>query len=180
MPSCAAVRPSKCTACGAASRPEGRALVIVGHGLRVRTIEGPLTPRQPPVLTEVVGRRYACRACDAILIVLPAGIARGYRYSRSAIGWALSLWGYEHARASSVRAQTSTASVVGASSATRWASLRRWTRCSLLLFGIACGEHGTLRERASRISTFVAAHAPISHGAVALDAFFGAAYSGAV
>jgi len=179
MPSCAAVRPSNCTACGAASRPEGRALVIVGHGLRARTIEGPLAPRQPPTLTEVVARRYACLSCDAILIVLPTGIARGFRYSRSAIGWALALWGYEHAAAASVRAQTSTASVVGASSATRWASLRRWTRCSLLLFGIEPGEHGTLRERASRISTFVAAHALLSHGAVSLDAFFGAAYCGA-
>lgn len=178
QPSCSAVRPSKCTACSAASRPAGSALVIVGHGQRVRTVEGPPAPGQAPALTEVVTRRYRCRACHAILVVVPAGVSRGYRYGRSAIAWALSLWGYEHVPAASVRAQTSTAKIVGASAVTRWASLRRWTRCALSLFGIATGEQGTLRERAAAVATFVAAHAPISWGRVSLDAFFGAAFCG--
>jgi hypothetical protein len=156
----------------------GSALVIVGHGLRVRTLEGPPAPGQAPALTEVVARRYRCRACHAILVVVPAGVSRGYRYGRSAMAWALSLWGYEHASAASVRAQTSTAKVVGASSATRWASLRRWTRCAPRLFGIAHREQGTLRERAAAVATFVAAHAPVSRGRVSLDAFFGAACCG--
>jgi hypothetical protein len=112
------------------------------------------------------------------LVVVPAGVSRGYRYGRSAIAWALSLWGYEQAGEASARAQTSTAKVVGASSVTRWASLRRWTRHALTLFGIAPGERGTLRERAAAVATFVAAHAPISRGRVSLDAFFGAAFCG--
>ena len=75
QPSCSAVRPSKCTACSAASRPAGSALVIVGHGLRARTLEGPPAPGQAPALTEVVARRYRCRACHGD----PGGRAHGRR-----------------------------------------------------------------------------------------------------
>jgi hypothetical protein len=53
-----------------------------------RSVEGPLVPGGPPVVTDVIGRRYACRACDAIVVVLPRGVARGHRYSLSATRWA--------------------------------------------------------------------------------------------
>lgn len=160
----------------AASREPGRALVIVGHGLRTRTVEGPLSAGAVATLTEVVSRRYRCRACAAILVVLPRGVGRGYRYTLSAIAWALALWGSERAPAAQVRARTSTALTVGASSAHRWASLPRWTRCALGLFGVAAYEHGTMRQRASTIASFVAAHAPIATGRVSVDAFCGAAF----
>src|SRR5262245_2921764 len=48
------------------------ALVVVGHGLRARAIEGPLAPSGGPVVLDVMTRRYRCRACDAILVVVPA------------------------------------------------------------------------------------------------------------
>jgi hypothetical protein len=150
--------------------------VIVGHGLRARTLEGPLGPDEEPALTEILSRRYACRACDAILVVVPRGVGRCYRYSLSAIATALALWAYEGARAASVRAKTSTATTIGAASATRWPSLPRWTRSALALFGIEPTTLGTVRDRAARVAAYVAAHAPVSRGTVALDAFFGAAF----
>lgn len=153
--------------------------MIVGHGLRERTVEGPVTAEAPPALTEVMTRRYRCRACGAVLVVQPAEVGRGYRYTLSAIAWALSLWGYAQTTAAEVRARTSTQRTLGACSAGRWASLSRWTRCALSLFGIAAGEAGTVRECAAKVAAFVAAHAPVASGRVPLDAFLGASFCGA-
>jgi hypothetical protein len=74
------------------------------------------------------------------------------------------------------RARSSTAKRFGAASATRWASLSRWTRSAGVLFGAAAAKHGTVRERAACIVVFVAAHAPISAGPVPIDAFYGASF----
>jgi hypothetical protein len=111
-----------------------------------------------------------------VIVVVPRGVGRGYRYSLAAIAWALALWAYERVPAAAVRACVSTAKQIGAASATCWASLRRWTRCALTLFGIPPREVGTIRERAARVAAFVAAHAPITTGPVTHDAFFGAAF----
>jgi hypothetical protein len=127
-------------------------------------------------MTEVVTRRYACRACGAILVVVPREVGRAHRYTLSAIAAALSWWSHGRQTAASVRARVSTAKVIGASSSKRWASLSRWTRCALSLFGLAPPEHGTMRERAARVASFVAAHAPVGTGSVPRDAHFGAAY----
>lgn len=43
-PSCPAVRPASCPGCGPASREPGKALRVVGHGLRSREVEGPEEP----------------------------------------------------------------------------------------------------------------------------------------
>lgn len=150
--------------------------MIVGHGLRGRTVEGPLGPGEPPTLSEVVARRYLCRACGAILVVVPRGVGRRFRYSLAAIAWALSLWSHERATAAEVRRRTSMAKTVGASSATRWASLRRWTRCAPRLFGVVSRVAETLRERGAVVTSYVAAQAPLSTGRVPLDAFFGASF----
>lgn len=133
-------------------------------------------PGEPPELTEIHARRYACRACDAVLVVVPSGVARGYRYSLSAIAWALALWAYERATARSVRERTSTAKVIGDAAPNRWASLPRWTRCALALFGIAPNGVGTTRDRAVRIACFIASRAPHTAGPVPIDAFSGAAF----
>jgi hypothetical protein len=175
-PSCDAVRPARCPACGAASREPGRPLQIVGHGLRSRTIEGPLAPGTTPTLTEVRTRRYECRACAAILVVAPRSVGAGWRYSLSAIAWALALWAHDRSTAAAVRARTSTAKAVGASTATRWASLQRWTRCALALFGVELPAQGTLRERAARVASYVAGHSPLPAGPIGADAFWGAGF----
>ena len=128
-----------------------------GHGLRHRGLEGPRSAGAAPEATEIAVHRYRCRACKAVMVVLPRGVARGYRYSLSAIAWAL--WAYEQLPAAAVRARTSTAKYVGATGATRWTSLRRWTRCAATLFGIAASartapvfQHGSPRLRAALCS----------------------------
>ena len=177
-PSCAAARPARCPACKTASREPGRNLALVGHGLRQRTLEGPLEAESVPTVAEIQARRYRCRLCGAIVVVVPRGVARGYRYTLGAIGLALALWAYERVPAACVRARCSTAKCVGAASATRWASLHRWTGCALALFGVASSHAGTLRERAARIVTFVASRAPVSTGRVSHEAFHGARFCG--
>ena len=109
------------------------------------------------------------------MVVVPRGVARGYRYSLSAIAWALALWAYQQLPAAAVRARTSTARCVGAAGATRWASLRRWTRYAATLFGIAPSTR-TLRACAARVATFVASRVPVASGMVPSDAFYGAAF----
>jgi hypothetical protein len=148
------------------------------HPTRATTTSAEVStePGARPIATEIHARRYRCRACAAILVVVPRGVGRGYRYSLSTIAWALALWAYERLPAADVRARSSTAKRVGAASATRWASLRRWTRCALKLFGIEADELGTIRARATRIAIFVASHTPIATGPVPHDAFCGAAF----
>ncbi|HEY6234192.1 MAG TPA: hypothetical protein VIW69_03675 [Candidatus Elarobacter sp.] len=175
-PSCEAARPACCIACGAASRPAGAPLVVVGHGVRIRTMEGPLEPGAAPRFTELLARRYACRACGAIMVVVPRGVGRGYRYTLAAIAWALSLWSHAGQQAAEVRAQTSTVRQVGAASASRWASLRRWTASARSLFGVSSEDSRTVRQRAARVASFVAAHALVSTGSVPRDAFYGACF----
>ena len=152
--------------------------MVVGHGLRPRTVEGPPEPGAAPRFTELQSRRYACRACGAILVVVPRAVARGYRYALSAIVWALSLWSHAGQPAAAVRAATSTASVVGPSSASSWASLRRWTASAHKLFGFVRARDGTTRQHAAAVASFVAAHAPQTTGSVPHDAFHGASYCG--
>lgn len=150
--------------------------MVVGHGLRARSLEGPAAPGEAPVVTDVHGRRYVCRACGAVLVVVPQGVARGHRYSLSAIAFALGWWAYERLHAAAVRERSSTAKRIGAASATRWASLARWTRCARSLFGCEVPALGTVRERAARVAAFVASHAPVSTGPVPTLAFLGAAF----
>lgn len=175
-PSCAAARPARCPSCAAESREPGRALRVVGHGLRARSIEGPAEPGVRPTATTVVTRRYRCRACSAVIVVAPRGVARAFRYAVTTIAWALALWAYERLPAARVRARASTAKWVGAAGATRWLSLPRWTACADRLFGFRPSGTETVRQRAARVATFVSAHAPLQTGSVSHDAFFGAAF----
>lgn len=87
------VRPSCCSRCGAASRPAGAALVLVGHGLRDRQARGPGEPHGQPETTVVRVRRYRCRLCGGLTTVLPRGLTARRHYSASAIGLALFLHG---------------------------------------------------------------------------------------
>jgi hypothetical protein len=148
----------------------------VGHGLRKRFVEGPAAPGEPATHTTVVTRRYRCRACSAVIVVAPRGVARAFRYAVTAIAWALALWAHERLPAARVRARTSTAKWVGAAGATRWQSLPRWTECADRLFGFSPSSAEMVRQRAARIATFVSAHATVQTGMVSHDAFFGAAF----
>lgn len=150
-------------------------LVIVGHGLRSRSMEGPDEPGAMPTDIEIATRRYHCLACDAILVVVPRGVGRGTRYTLAAVAYALALWGYARKSAAAARAAASAARARGFASPEQWSSLRRWAACATAIFG-APSASGTLRERAAKIAAWLASHAPLATGSVPSDAFFGARF----
>jgi hypothetical protein len=109
-----------------------------------------------------------------VLVVVPRGVGRALRYTLDAISYALALWGYEQATAEQTRQAVSTAKARGFSAPEQWSSLRRWASEAARIFGSdAPSTGGTLRGRAGRIATWLAAHALVPTGQVPRDAFFG-------
>jgi hypothetical protein len=91
-------------------------------------VRGPERPGGPPMVRILHLRRYRCRSCFAIITVGPLGLMRGWLFSAPAIAWALALYGLSSIAATEVRRRVSPWSIVGATSAATWASLRRWIR----------------------------------------------------
>lgn len=122
----------------------------------------------------VVARRYRCRGCGAVLVVVPRGVGRALRYTLDAIGYALALWGYARTTAERARRAVSMAKARSISAPEQWSSLRRWAAGGARLFGSgAPRSSGTLRDRARRLASWLASQAPIPTGVVPDDAFFG-------
>jgi hypothetical protein len=99
--------------------------VLVGHGLIERQVCGPASASSGPKQDHVMLRRYRCRACKAVVVVGPRGLARRRWYSAPAIALALSRYARGET-SKAVRAGVSPSSVVGASSVDRWITLTRW------------------------------------------------------
>lgn len=155
--------------------------MIVGHGLRRRDVEGPEGPRDGPASTAVLVRRYRCTKCGAVLAVVPRGVGRSLRYTLDAIAYAMALWGYMRATAERARRAVSAAKARGFSTPEQWSSLRRWAASARRIFGSdAPTTAGTLRERASRLATWLSTRAPLPTGYVPHDAFFGGRFIHAV
>lgn len=87
------VRPACCSRCGAASRPAGAPLALVGHGLRDRQVRGPAEVTGEPEIRSLWVRRYRCLRCGGVTTVLPRGLCARRHYSASAIGLSLCLFG---------------------------------------------------------------------------------------
>ncbi|HEX9402352.1 MAG TPA: hypothetical protein VF912_19775, partial [Anaeromyxobacter sp.] len=81
------VRPGRCPACEAPSRPGG-ALGLHGHGLRERHQWGPAARGGLPELIGILVRRYRCQQCGAVVVVVPRGVLRRRLYSATAIALA--------------------------------------------------------------------------------------------
>ena len=92
IPTVSAVRPARCSCCGAASRPAGRNLVIHGDGTRERQMWGPESAEGPPGMVAVRARRYQCQRCGTSMLVVPGEILRRRLYTAPAMGLALALW----------------------------------------------------------------------------------------
>lgn len=172
-------RPGRCPCCGVPSRPSGGLLGLHGHGLRERHQWGPAEPGGTPGLVGVLVRRYLCRSCGTVVVVGPRGILPGRLYAAGAIALALALWGCGGQPARLVRRQVSPFTVVGATAAAGWASLRRWARHVRAgrLFGHvrALPAGASLRQLAARAATTLAACAPGSGGlGIESAAFLGA------
>jgi hypothetical protein len=123
------VRPARCPACTAVGAPIGKPVVIVGHGLREREILGPVEHEDPAGGSIVVLlRRFRCRACAAVLTVVPRGVLRLRRYSAFAIAWALALFGLLGLTVTGVRERVTSWRATPYTSNLAWAALIRWTR----------------------------------------------------
>jgi hypothetical protein len=152
-------------------------VVIVGHGLVERQVRGPASPSGAAEEVVVVVRRYRCRACGAILVVGPRGLARGRWYGAGAIALALSMYARGETSAAA-RARTSPSRVVGGSAAEHWATLRRWIEAARGggLFGVT-GLGGLERRRVAELVVLALA-ARAGHplgGDLGESAFLGAA-----
>jgi len=128
-PSVESARPGSCVVCGEASRPVGGGLGLHGHGLRDRQVRGPLDPDGPPTWVVIGCRRYTCTTCDAILTVVPRGVAPHRHYGHAAIAMALTLWAIVNAPIAEVRRRVCASRITHESSA-RWPALERWARAA--------------------------------------------------
>lgn len=153
-----------------------------GHGVRDRVLHGPPDAWAEPVLVVVVVRRYRCGRCRAVITVVPRGVVRRRRFSASAIGWALALFGLCDLDVAQIRRRVSPRPAETVSgNQTTWAQLRRWARAvrARRLFPVVRAPplRFTLREVAARAATTLAALAPpaLRHEPLDVRTFFGAA-----
>ena len=176
LPSPDEVRPACCTACGAAAREPGRALGIVGHGLRDRQQRGPSAADAAPTMITVPVRRYLCRRCDASMTVVPREVEPRRHYSRPAIALALARLGLLGETAAAIRRAVSSWPIA---STPGWPTLRRWIRAVArgTLFPAARPRpDATAAAIAMRVAQVALAHAPpTERGAPALALVFAGA-----
>lgn len=167
-PSCEEVRPARCPACGAASRPVGGTLGLHGHGKRERQVLGPLGHDAPALLLCLPVRRYVCTTCKATCTVCPREVLTRRLYSAPAIALALALFGLLLRTPSQVRAAVSPWRVQGPSSAGRWDALLAWTRAvrqgALLAPLPLCPVDWPPRRVAARAAAALASRAPEAVG----------------
>ena len=135
MPTVGAARPSRCPLCACASAPLGVAVVVVGHGLRARTVLGPPVLGAAPVRASVMQRRFRCRACSAVIIVRPRGIADRVRYTATAIALALYRWSHDGCAGHVVAQQVSPQPPSLYTRQHGWRQLRRWSYAAKQIWG---------------------------------------------
>lgn len=129
-------------------------------------------------------RRYRCRRCQAVITVGPLGLMRGWLFTAPAIAWAMALYGLARVAAAEVRQRVSPWSIVGATSAGTWASLKRWIRAvregRLFAAVRRCPANWSPRQVAARVAAAIAAMALPADGDQYLDhhAWHGAAQLG--
>jgi hypothetical protein len=126
MPSTSEARPTRCSGCGASSRPPGANLVVHGDGTRERQVRGPASAHGEPQLGTVRVRRFECQRCGACMVVVPRELLPRRLYTASAIGLALALWSLMGSTEAATRKRVSPFAIVGAAAASRWMTLRRW------------------------------------------------------
>jgi predicted alpha/beta hydrolase len=135
--------------------------MLHGHGIRERGVRGPADPGEPPAERTVLLRRYVCLGCDAVIVVGPQGLERGWLFSGPAMVWALWLWGVAKHTAAKVRSQVSPWALVGATASMTWATLRRWARAvrdgRLFTCVRPCPADWSLRQVAARAATTLVA-----------------------
>jgi hypothetical protein len=182
-PTVAEARPAACPVCKAASCPFGGRIQVQGHGLRDRQVRGPPGPGDDAAVVVIMGRRYRCVCCGAVLLVVPREVLPRRQYSAAAIGLAFALWGLVQATALAVRLRVSPATALGFDAMAGWVTLRRWAKAvkerRLFASVPAAGLSATLREVAALAATALAASADSTTRHLPLEqrAFLGAAHA---
>lgn len=176
VPSVEAARPGCCSRCGAASRPPGAALVLVGHGLRTRQVRGPADARSTPEIRTLRVRRYRCRLCGGLTTVLPRGLTARRHYSASAIGLSLCLYGMQRLSLGETRRRVCAWRL--ALEPERWTTLPGWVAAieqgRLFAQVRPCPPTFTVRDRAERAAATLCALA-LGQRAIEEQAFEGGA-----
>jgi hypothetical protein len=155
-PSVEEARPGACVVCGAASRPTGGRLGLHGHGLRDRQVRGPVDAEAAPTWVVIACRRYECTTCDAVLTVVPRGIAPQRHYGHAAIAMALTLWAIVGAPVAYIRRRVC-AWPHSHETPSQWPVLRRWARAARDAIGDASL---TLEVAATRFAQHAIGRAP--------------------
>jgi hypothetical protein len=176
VPGVEAVRPGCCSRCGAASRPLGMSLVLLGHGRRERQVRGPAGPGAAPQIRTILVRRYRCRLCGGLTTVLPRGLAARRQYSASAIGLALCLYGVLRLSPGQTRLRVCAWRV--GFEPDRWTTLTRWVASveqgRLFTRVRPCPPTFTVRDRAERVAATLCGLA-VGADSLEAQAFEGAA-----
>lgn len=122
---------------------------------------GPAWPGGPPEQRVILARRFRCSACGCVMTVVPAEVAAHCRYARTAILWALALWGLERRSAAEVRRRVSVNRIAGFGDPRLWHSLRRWARHHHKLWPTLVDKaRATLRQSAEAVVTALCARHP--------------------
>ncbi len=128
-------------------------------------------------LTEIAARRYVCRACDAVVLVLPADVARRCLYTLSVIAAALAQWSHAGLSARVVRSVFSPFLIVG-DAARGWPSLVRWCGMAERLWPrIAPLSCASPRVAAHQLCAKLSAFASVPSGRVLQDCVAGAVHA---
>lgn len=96
--------------------------MVIGHGLRERQLRGPPTASEPAVTRPLLVRRYLCRRCGAVLIVVPRQVLARRHFTAGAIGVALFIFGKLGASAADAAKRVGS----WATGPSAWRTLRRW------------------------------------------------------
>jgi hypothetical protein len=142
--------------CDAPSRPVGGGLGLHGHGIRDRQICGPPDVDSMPTWIVIGCRRYLCTSCDAILTVVPRGVAPRRHYGHAAIALALTLWAIAGESEAEIRRRVC-ARRISVESLARWPTLMRWARAARDALGAATLS---LKEAAARAAQIALGRAP--------------------
>lgn len=111
---------------------------------RAAGVGGPATAEGALALTTIRARRYECQACGACMVVVPSDVLPGRLYGGPAIALALTLWAIVGMTSAAVRARVSPFSIIGATAAVGWTTLRRWA--------VDAGRRPAVRDVASGAS----------------------------
>jgi len=120
-------------------------------------------------------RRYRCRHCSSVIVVVPRGVLRGRHFGAAAIALALFRFGCG-ARVVDIRRELG-----GQGETASWPTLRRWVRAGgeARLWGCvrASPPDWGPRPIAERIAMTLVAYAPTAGAALDVRVFEGAAHA---